>query len=56
MNVGSAGTAHGSTKTISSALLHQPCRMKKPDSSNARNSFRLIAMPRNSSVLTTVSW
>ena len=56
MKVGSAGTAHGSTKIISSALTHQPGRMKKPDSNSARNIFRLIATPRYSAVLTTVSW
>src|SRR5579862_3770783 len=41
MNAGNAGTAHGSTKIISRALFHQPRRMKKPDSSSARNSFKL---------------
>ena len=46
MKVGIAGTAQGSTKIIKSALTHQPFRMKKPDSSRARNNFRLIAMPR----------
>ena len=45
MNAGSAGSAHGSTKTSSSALTHQPRRMKKPDSSSATNIFRFTPMP-----------
>src|SRR5438445_7945340 len=37
MNEGSAGIAHGSTKTSSRDLTHHPLRMKKPDSSSAPN-------------------
>ncbi len=38
--VGSAGIAQGRMKTTSSALTHQRLRMKKPDSSSARNMLR----------------
>src|SRR5208283_1996014 len=54
MKVGNNGTAHGSTKTISSAFTHQPGRTKKPDSRNARNILRLTATANHISVLTTV--
>src|SRR5205807_4566407 len=54
MKVGSAGTAQGSTKISSSVFVHQPGRMKKPDNSNARNSFTLTPNARNIAVLTTV--
>src|SRR5271169_1075510 len=48
MKVGNNGTAHGSTKTISSAFTHQPGRR------NARNILRLTATAKYINVLTTV--
>ena len=56
MKLGSAGTAHGRTKSSSSPLTHQPGRMKKPDSKSAKNSLRFTPNARNSNVLTTVCW
>ena len=56
MKVGNAGTAQGRTKTINSAFVHQPGRMKKPDSNSARNSLRFTPNARNSKVLTKVCW
>ena len=47
------GTAQGSTKSINSPLTHQPLRMKKPDSSSPKNSFRFTPNTRNTSVLTS---
>src|SRR5437762_7482548 len=54
IKVGNAGTAQGSTKISSSAFVHQPGRMKKPDSINARKSFTLTPNARKIIVLTTV--
>ena len=54
MKVGNAGIAQGSTKIISSALVHQPGRIKKPDSINARKSFTFTPNARKIIVLTTV--
>src|ERR1051326_1886047 len=54
IKVGSAGTAQGRTKTSKSAFVHQPGRMKKPDSRSARNSFTFTPKARKISVLTTV--
>src|SRR5215472_5893280 len=56
MKLGNAGTAHGSTKIISSALTHQPGRMKKPDNNSAKNSLRFTPKATNSTVLTSVCW
>src|SRR4051794_23857579 len=53
MKAGNAGTAHGRTKTISRAFVHQPGRIKKPDSISAKNSLRLTPKTRNSRVLMT---
>ena len=39
MNVEICGTAQGRTKISSSVFIHQPGRMKKPESSKARNIF-----------------
>ena len=46
MNVVICGTAQGRTKIISSTFIHQPGRMKKPDSSSARNSFTFTPSAR----------
>ena len=54
MKVGNAGIAHGSTKIISSAFVHQPGRIKKPDSISARNSSTFTPNAKNTIVLTTV--
>src|SRR5437764_7218061 len=54
MKVGSAGTAQGSTNTSKSAFVHQPGRMKKPDSNSARNSFTFTPKTRKIIVFTTV--
>ncbi len=54
MKVGNAGTAQGSTKIISNTFVHQPGRMKKPDSISARKSFTLTPKARKIMVLTTV--
>src|ERR1700704_583204 len=54
MKVGSAGIAQGSTKISSIVFVHQPGRMKKPDSSNARNSFTLTPKAKKTAVLTRV--
>src|SRR5438067_8669700 len=54
MKVGRAGTAHGSTKTSNSAFVHQPGRIKKPDSRSARNSFTFTPKAKKISVLITV--
>ena len=56
MKAGSCGTAQGSTNSISITLVNQPGRMKRPDSSSARNSLRLTPSTTKISVLTTVSW
>ncbi len=49
-----AATAQGKIKTDSRALIHQRLRMKKPDSSNAKNIFMFTPKPAKSKVLTTV--
>src|SRR6266566_9463337 len=54
MKVGRAGIAQGNTKTSKSAFVHQPGRIKKPDSRSARNSFTFTPNARKISVLTTV--
>ena len=54
MKVGRAGIAQGNTKTSKSAFVHQPGRIKKPDSRSARNSFTFTPNARKMSVLTTV--
>ena len=46
MKVGIAGTAQGRMKISSSALIHHPGRMKKPDSSRARNIFTFTPTAR----------
>ena len=56
MKDGNAGTAHGSTKSISRPFTHQPLRMKKPDSISAKNSFRFTPKTRKSNVLMSVFW
>src|SRR3984893_16151811 len=54
MKVGKAGIAQGSTKISSSVFVHQPGRMKNPDSMSARNSFTFTPNARKTAVLTTV--
>jgi len=54
MNVGNAGTAQGRTKISKSAFVHQPGRIKKPDSISAKNSFTFTPNARKIIVLTTV--
>src|SRR5919201_6366777 len=54
IKVGNAGTAQGRTKISSSTFVHQPGRMKKPDSSSAKNSFTFTPNARKTMVLTTV--
>src|SRR6516225_4575096 len=56
IKLGNAGTAQGNTKIISSALTHQPGRIKNPDNKSAKNSLRLTPNATNSTVLTSVCW
>src|SRR6202045_2446352 len=53
IKVGSAGTAQGSTKINSRAFVHQPGRIKKPDSISARKSFTFTPNAKKTMVLTT---
>ena len=46
----------GSTKSISRPFTHQPLRMKKPESSNAKNSLRFTPKTRKRNVLMSVFW
>ena len=46
MNVEICGTAQGRMKISSSAFIHQPGRMKKPDRSKARNIFTFTPSAR----------
>ena len=52
--VGIEGTAQGRMKITLSQRIQGRCRAKKPDSSRARKSLRLIPMPRNTTVLKAV--
>src|SRR5437667_114786 len=47
------GTANGTMNSTDSALIHQRDWMKKPDSTSATSSFRLIATTRKTIVLMT---
>jgi len=52
--VGIEGTAQGRMKMMDSQRIQGLVEAKKPDSSNARNSLRLMPMPRKIAVLITV--
>ena len=52
--VGIEGTAQGRMKITLSQRIHGRAAAKKPDSNSARNSLRLMPMPRNTTVLTSV--
>src|SRR5215213_6178904 len=52
--VGIDGTAHGRMKITLSQRIHGRVVAKKPESSRARKSLRLMPMPRNTTVLKAV--